>query len=243
MAEVKIPDNIIIAIDGHSSGGKSTFAKAIAKELGITYIDSGAMYRAVTLFCLEKGLIKGGNIDVQELENNLNNIKIDFRFNDTLMKSDTFLNGKNVEEKIRDIEVSKHVSPVSKIGSVREKMVTLQREMAKNRSVVMDGRDIGSVVFPDAEIKIFLTASEEIRAKRRYDELKQKGMEITFREVEENIADRDHQDSSREISPLVQLVDAQVLDNSYMSIENQMDWFRGLLIDKFGILLTDENNC
>jgi cytidylate kinase len=159
------------------------------------------------------------------------------------MKSDTFLNGKNVEEKIRDIEVSKHVSPVSKIGSVREKMVTLQREMAKNRSVVMDGRDIGSVVFPEAEIKIFLTASEEIRAKRRYDELKQKGIEITFREVEENIADRDHQDSSREISPLVQLVDAQVLDNSYMSIENQMDWFRGLLIDKFGILLTDENNC
>jgi cytidylate kinase len=243
MVNVKIPDRIIIAIDGHSSGGKSTFAKAIAKELGITYIDSGAMYRAVTLFCLEKGLIKGGNIDVHELENSLNDIKIDFRFNDAQMKSDTFLNGKNVEEKIRDIEVSKHVSPVSKIGSVREKMVTLQREMAKNRSVVMDGRDIGSVVFPDAEIKIFLTASEEIRAKRRYDELKQKGMEITFREVEENIADRDHQDSSREISPLIQPVDAQVLDNSYMSVENQMDWFRGLLIDKFGILLTDENNC
>jgi len=235
MAEVKIPENIIIAIDGHSSGGKSTFAKAIAKELGITYIDSGAMYRAVTLFCLEKDLIKGQNVDIPGLENDLDNIQIDFRYNNSLMKSETYLNGKNVEERIRDIEVSKYVSPVSKIGSVREKMVALQREMAKNKSVVMDGRDIGSVVFPDADIKIFLTANEEIRAKRRYDELKQKGMEITLREVEENITDRDHQDSSREISPLVQQVDAHILDNSYMSVENQMDWFRGLLIDKFGI--------
>jgi cytidylate kinase len=235
MAEVKIPENIIIAIDGHSSGGKSTFAKAIAKELGITYIDSGAMYRAVTLFCLEKDLIKGENVDIPGLENDLDNIQIDFRYNNSLMKSETYLNGKNVEERIRDIEVSKYVSPVSKIGSVRKKMVALQREMAKNKSVVMDGRDIGSVVFPDADIKIFLTANEEIRAKRRYDELKQKGIEITLREVEENITDRDHQDSSREISPLVQQVDAHILDNSYMSVENQMDWFRGLLIDKFGI--------
>jgi len=235
MAEVKIPENIIIAIDGHSSGGKSTFAKAIAKELGITYIDSGAMYRAVTLFCLEKDLIKGQNVDIPGLENDLDNIQIDFRYNNSLMKSETYLNGKNVEERIRDIEVSKYVSPVSKIGSVREKMVALQREMAKNKSVVMDGRDIGSVVFPDADIKIFLTANEEIRAKRRYDELQQKGMEITLKEVEENITDRDHQDSSRKISPLVQPVDAHILDNSYMSVENQMDWFRGLLIDKFGI--------
>jgi len=235
MAEVKIPENIIIAIDGHSSGGKSTFAKAIAKELGITYIDSGAMYRAVTLFCLEKDLIKGENVDIPGLENDLDNIQIDFRYNNSLMKSETYLNGKNVEERIRDIEVSKYVSPVSKIGSVREKMVALQREMAKNKSVVMDGRDIGSVVFPDADIKIFLTANEEIRAKRRYDELQQKGMEITLKEVEENITDRDHQDSSRKISPLVQPVDAHILDNSYMSVENQMDWFRGLLIDKFGI--------
>lgn len=242
MAEVKIPGRIVIAIDGHSSGGKSTFAKAIARELGITYIDSGAMYRAVTLYCLEKGLIKENNIDVHELENRLEDIKIEFRYNKSLERSETFLNGKNVEDRIRDIEVSQHVSPVSKIRSVREKMVAFQREMASNRSVVMDGRDIGSIVFPNADIKIFLTANEEIRAKRRYDELKQKGMEITFQEVENNISDRDQQDSNREISPLVQPVDAHVLDNSYMSVENQMEWFRGLLIDKFGIKLNNEHN-
>ena len=235
MTGVKIPERIIIAIDGHSSGGKSTFAKAISRELNIAYIDSGAMYRAVTLYCLENKMIKGNNINVNELENKLDFINIEFRFNDSLKRSETILNGNNVEDRIREIDVSQYVSPVSKIGSVREKMVALQREMAKNRSVVMDGRDIGSVVFPDADIKIFLTANEEIRAKRRYDELKQKGMEITLNEVEKNIADRDHQDSSREISPLIQPVDAYVLDNSYMSVENQMDWFRGLLIDKFGI--------
>jgi len=240
MAKIKIPENIIIAIDGHSSGGKSTFAKAIAKELGITYIDSGAMYRAVTLFCLEQGFISDDHIDIQGLENRLDDILIDFRFNNTLMKSETFLNGKNVEEKIRDLEVSRFVSPVSRIGTIRVKMVALQRELAANRSVVMDGRDIGSVVFPKADIKIFLTANEEIRAKRRYDELKQKGVEITLQDVEQNITDRDHQDSTREISPLVQPLDAQVLDNSFMSVDDQMSWFRGLLIDKFGIVRNDE---
>jgi len=240
MVKVKIPDDLIIAIDGHSSGGKSTFAKAIAKELGIIYVDSGAMYRAVTLFCLEQGLIKGDRIDIQGLESRMDEIKIDFRYNNALMKSETFLNGRNVEEKIRDIEVSRFVSPVSKVGIVREKMVALQREMAANRSVVMDGRDIGSVVFPEAGIKIFLIASEEIRAKRRYDELKQKGMEITLQEVEQNISDRDHQDSTREISPLIQPVDAHVLDNSFMSVDDQMAWFRGLLIDKFGIYRDNE---
>jgi cytidylate kinase len=243
MAEVKIPGRIVIAIDGHSSGGKSTFAKAIARELGITYIDSGAMYRAVTLYCLENGLIKEDNIDVHELENSLEDIKIEFRYNKSLERSETFLGGKNVEDKIRDIEVSHHVSPVSKIRSVREKMVGLQRKMASNRSVVMDGRDIGSVVFPDADIKIFLTANTEIRAKRRYDELRQKGMEITYHEVEKNITDRDHQDSSREVSPLVQPVDAYVLDNSHMSVENQMEWFRGLMVNKFGIKPDNEHNC
>jgi CMP/dCMP kinase len=240
MVKIKIPENIIIAIDGHSSGGKSTFAKAIAKELGITYIDSGAMYRAVTLFCLEQGFISGDQIDVQYLEDRLDDILIDFRFNNTLMKSETFLNGKNVEEKIRDIEVSRYVSPVSKIGNVRVKMVALQRELAANRSVVMDGRDIGSVVFPKADIKIFLTANEEIRAKRRYEELKQKGVEINFQEVARNITDRDHQDSNREISPLVQPEDAYVLDNSFLSVDDQMDWFRGLMIDKYGINRSDE---
>jgi CMP/dCMP kinase len=241
MIEIKIPENIIIAIDGHSSGGKSTFAKAIAKELGITYIDSGAMYRAVTLFCLEQGLINGDHIIIRDLEDRLDDIRIDFRYNNSLMQSQTFLNGKNVEEKIRNIEVSKYVSPVSKIGTVREKMVALQREMAANRSVVMDGRDIGSVVFPDADIKIFLIANEEIRARRRYDELKQKGVEITIQDVEQNISDRDHQDSTREISPLVQPSDAHVLDNSFMSVDDQMAWFRGLLIDKFGIYGNNEH--
>ena len=240
MVKVKIPDDLIIAIDGHSSGGKSTFAKAIAKELGIIYVDSGAMYRAVTLFCLEQGLIKGDRIDIQGLESRMDEIKIDFRYNNALMKSETFLNGRNVEEKIRDIEVSRFVSPVSKVGIVREKMVALQREMAANRSVVMDGRDIGSVVFPEAGIKIFLIANEEIRAKRRYDELKQKGMEITLQEVEQNISDRDHQDSTREISPLIQPIDAHVLDNSFMSVDDQMAWFRGLLIDKFGLYRDNE---
>jgi len=234
MAEVKIPGRIIITIDGHSSGGKSTFAKAIARELGITYIDSGAMYRAVTLYSLEKGLITGKSINVNELEKKLDDIKIEFRYNDFLKRSETFLNGTNVEDRIRDIDVSQHVSPISKIRTVREKMVALQREMASNRSVVMDGRDIGSVVFPNADIKIFLTANEEIRAKRRYNELKQKGMEITLEEVDKNIMDRDYQDSSRDISPLVQPDDAYVLDNSHMSVENQMEWFRDLLIDKFG---------
>jgi cytidylate kinase len=240
MTEIKIPENIIIAIDGHSSGGKSTFAKAIAKELGITYIDSGAMYRAVTLFCLEQGLISDELIDIQDLEKRLDEIHIDFRSNNALMKSETFLNGKNVEEKIRDIEVSKYVSPISKIGAVRVKMVALQREMAANRSVVMDGRDIGSVVFPKADVKIFLTANEGIRAKRRYDELKQKGVEINFQEVAKNITDRDHQDSNREISPLVQPEDAHVLDNSFMSVDDQMAWFRELMIDKYGICRNDE---
>lgn len=240
MPKIKIPQNIIIAIDGHSSGGKSTFAKAIAKELGITYIDSGAMYRAVTLFGLEQGLISDGDLKVRELIDRLDEIRIDFRYNDASMKTETFLNDINVEEKIRDIGVSRYVSPVSKIGPVREKMVALQREMAANKSVVMDGRDIGSVVFPDADIKIFLIANEEIRARRRYDELKQKGLEITLQDVKHNIADRDRQDSTRDISPLVQPEDAHVLDNSYMSVDDQMDWFRGLLIDKFGIYRSDE---
>lgn len=240
MAKIKIPETIIIAIDGHSSGGKSTFAKAIAKELGITYIDSGAMYRAVTLFGLEQGLINNDKMDIQGLIDRMNEIVIDFRYNDISMKSETFMNGRNVEEKIRDIEVSRYVSPVSKIGAVREKMVALQREMAANRSVVMDGRDIGSVVFPEADIKIFLIANEEIRARRRYDELKQKGLEITLTDVTKNITDRDHQDSTREISPLIQPEDAYVLDNSQMSVDDQMDWFRGLLIDKYGIYRGDE---
>lgn len=237
----RIPENIVIAVDGPSSSGKSTFAKAIARELGITYIDSGAMYRAITLFCLRNGLIKDQVIDIQSLNHNLDRIRIEFIFNKALNRPETYLNGENVEEEIRDVEVSKFVSPVSKIESVREKMVDLQRSMASNRSVVMDGRDIGTVVFPDADIKLFLIANEQVRARRRYDELKQKGIQVSFREVLDNITDRDFQDSNRTISPLVQAKDAIALDNSNMGVDGQMEWFRKLLDSKYGITQKNES--
>ena len=237
----RIPENIIIAVDGPSSSGKSTFAKAIARELGITYIDSGAMYRAVTLFCLRNALIRDQMIDIPSLNHNLDRIRIEFIFNKTLNRPETYLNGENVEEEIRDVEVSKFVSPVSKIVSVRKKMVDLQRSMASNRSVVMDGRDIGTVVFPDADIKIFLIADEEVRARRRYDELKQKGIQVSFQEVLNNINDRDFQDSNRAISPLVQAEDAIALDNSNMGVDGQMEWFRKLLDSQYGITQKNES--
>ncbi len=230
-----IPENIIIAVDGPSSSGKSTFAKAIAKELGITYIDSGAMYRAVTLFGLKEGLITDQIIDIPRLINKLNQIGIEFRFNNVLKKSETYLNGENVEEEIRDIEVSKFVSPLSTIKEIRGKMVELQRSMAgQGDGVVMDGRDIGTVVFPDADIKLFLIADEAIRTKRRFDEMKARGSDVSFQEVMDNIKNRDYQDSNREISPLVQARDAIVLDNSNMGVADQMLWFRDLLNEKYG---------
>lgn len=231
----QIPKNFIVAVDGPSSSGKSTFAKAIARELGITYIDSGAMYRAVTLFGLRNGLIRDQTIDIPSLNNSLDRIRIEFIYNNTLNRPETYLNGENVEEEIRDIEVSKFVSPVSKIESVRERMVELQRSMASNRSVVMDGRDIGTVVFPNAHIKLFLIANEEVRARRRYDELRLKGIDISYQDVLNNINDRDYQDSNRAISPLVQAEDAVALDNSGMGVDSQMDWFRKLLASKYGI--------
>ncbi len=230
-----IPENIIIAVDGPSSSGKSTFAKAIAKELGITYIDSGAMYRAVTLFGLKNGLISDQIIDIPGLIDKLNQIGIEFRFNDFFKKTETYLNGENVEEEIRDIEVSEFVSPLSTIKEIRKKMVELQRSMAGNRGgVVMDGRDIGTIVFPDADIKLFLVADEAIRAKRRFDEMKAKGSDISFQAIMDNIKNRDYQDSNREISPLVQARDAIVLDNSDMGVDDQMMWFRNLLNEKYG---------
>ena len=231
----QIPKNFIVAVDGPSSSGKSTFAKAIARELGITYIDSGAMYRAVTLFGLRNGLIRDQTIDIPSLNNSLDRIRIEFIYNNTLNRPETYLNGENVEEEIRDIEVSKFVSPVSKIESVRERMVELQRSMASNRSVVMDGRDIGTVVFPNAHIKLFLIANEEVRARRRYDELRLKGIDISYQDVLNNINDRDYQDSNRAISPLVQAEDAVALDNSGRGVDSQMDWFRKLLASKYGI--------
>jgi cytidylate kinase len=232
----KSKQDLVIAIDGHSSGGKSSYAKTIAKELGITYVDSGAMYRAVTLYAMENNLIMDGNVDEQEIVRHLGSISIEIIFNPEKARYETWMNGKNIEDDIRTVAVSSYVSPVSKIREVREKLVDLQREMAQDKGVVMDGRDIGTVVFPDADIKIYLTAKPEIRAQRRYDELKEKGMEASYEEIHANIMDRDHQDSTRDISPLKKAKDAIELDNSSMTPEEQMVWFIDLLEKKFGDL-------
>lgn len=230
----KSNQDLIIAIDGHSSGGKSSFAKTIAKKLGITYIDSGAMYRAVTLYAMENNLIRDNIIEKQELVRQIDSISIQVIFNPVTAKYETWMNGNNIEDDIRTVAVSGYVSPVSKIRKVREALVDQQREMARDKGVVMDGRDIGTVVFPDADIKIYLTAKAEIRAQRRYDELKEKGMEVSYDEILENIMDRDHQDSTRDISPLKKAEDAVELDNSSMTPEEQMIWFMDLLEKKFG---------
>jgi cytidylate kinase len=223
---------MIIAIDGHSSSGKSTFAKAIATEMNLTYIDSGAMYRAVTLFALQNGLIKDGVINEKALVENLEKVRIDFRYNSKAKRHETCLNDVNIEDKIRMIEVSNYVSPVSKLREVREKLVELQRSYAHRSGVVMDGRDIGTVVFPEADIKIFLVSDVSIRAERRHRELAEKGLDHDIEEVRSNIMDRDHQDSTREISPLKKPDDALVLDNSNMTVDQQMDWFREVLRKK-----------
>ena len=228
--------DLVIAIDGHSSGGKSSYAKAIAKELGITYVDSGAMYRAVTLYAMENNLIRDGVIDERELVRHLDRISIEIIYSPEKSQHETWMNGRNIEDDIRTVAVSGFVSPVSKIREVREAMVDLQREMARDRGVVMDGRDIGTVVFPQADIKIYLTAKADIRARRRYDELKEKGMEASYEEILANILDRDHQDSTRDISPLKKADDAVELDNSSMTPAEQMVWFNDLLKQKLGAL-------
>ncbi len=214
----------IIAIDGFSSCGKSTVAKDLARELGYLYIDSGAMYRAVTLYCLQNDLISDGIVQADELKKQIGNIDIQFRYNPSTQKNETWLNGINVEDAIRSLEVAEMVSPVSIIGFVREAMVRFQREMGRNKGIVMDGRDIGTVVFPDADLKIFMTASPEIRAQRRYDELKAKGLNVSMEEVMRNITERDRIDSTRAISPLRQADDALVLDNSRLTREEQLAW-------------------
>jgi len=216
--------SLIIAIDGYSSCGKSTVAKEVARELNYIYIDSGAMYRAVTLYCLRNNLIHNGLVDIEGLEEHIDRIRIRFRPNPITGKNDTWLNGENVEDEIRTPAVADMVSPVSVIGSVREALVRLQREMGKEKGIVMDGRDIGTVVFPEAELKIFMTASPEIRARRRYDELKAKGLDVSLVEIIKNITDRDRIDSTREISPLRQAEDALVLDNSHLTREEQLVW-------------------
>jgi len=214
----------IIAIDGHSSCGKSTVARDLARKLGIAYIDTGAMYRAVTLFVLQNQLIRDGKIDEEGLEKALDQIDIQFRPNPETGNNDTYLNGKNVENEIRRLDVSNHVSQVSSLGFVRKKLVELQQLMGEKGGMVLDGRDIGTVVFPHADLKIFMTASPEIRAQRRYDEMKQKGETPSFDEVLENVKARDHMDSTRSESPLKKASDAVVLDNSHMNREQQLEW-------------------
>ena len=216
---------IIIAIDGHSSCGKSTFAKAIAARLGYIFIDTGAMYRAVTLYALENGAIPSGIVDESRVVAMLGDINIDFRFNPERGASDIYVNGDLVEGKIRTIEVSNCVSAVSSIAEVRTKLVAMQQEMGLRRGIVMDGRDIGTVVFPDAELKIYMTADAMVRAERRYKELTAKGDSVTLEEIYENVVSRDKADMSRAISPLRKADDAIVLDNSKMSVEEQMAWF------------------
>ena len=216
---------IVIAIDGFSSCGKSTFAKAIAARLGYIFIDTGAMYRAVTLYALEHGAVKDGVVDKERVVVLLPEINISFRFNSERGASDVYVNGAMVEDKIRSIEVSGLVSKVSCIAEVREKLVAMQQQMGRERGVVMDGRDIGTVVFPDAELKIYMTADAKVRAERRYAELRAKGDDVTMEEILENVISRDQADMTREISPLRQADDAVVLDNSYMSVEEQMAWF------------------
>lgn len=215
---------ITIAIDGYSSSGKSTMAKVLAKKLGYIYVDTGAMYRAVTLFAIEKGFFVGENIDTEKLREEIDNIKIEFRTNAETGKADTYLNGRNVEKEIRGMQVSAKVSPISAVDFVRQHLVRQQQEMGKNKGVVMDGRDIGTTVFPDAELKIFVTASPEIRAKRRYDELTAKGEKVDYEEILNNVKQRDHIDENREVSPLRKADDALVLDNSDMSIAEQDTW-------------------
>ena len=216
---------IIIAIDGHSSCGKSTFAKAIAARLGYIFIDTGAMYRAVTLYALEHGAILSGIVDEERVVSMLGEINIDFRFNPERGASDIYVNGDLVEGRIRTIEVSNCVSAVSSIAEVRSKLVAMQQEMGLRRGIVMDGRDIGTVVFPDAELKIYMTADPMVRAERRYKELTAKGDNVTLEEIYENVVSRDKADMSRAISPLRKADDAIVLDNSQMSVEEQMIWF------------------
>lgn len=204
-------------------------AKDLAKEIGYIYIDSGAMYRAVTLYCIENGLIEGHDIDEKKLKENLKDIRITFVLNPLTKKPETYLNGTNVEDRIRTMEVSSRVSPVSALGFVREALVAQQQEMGKAKGIVMDGRDIGTVVFPDAELKVFVTASPQTRAQRRYDELKAKGEHVDYDEILANVKERDHIDQTREISPLRQAEDALLLDNSYMSLSEQKEW----LMDKY----------
>lgn len=216
---------ITIAIDGFSSCGKSTMAKDLARELGYVYVDTGAMYRSVTLYALRHGLFRAdGTINLPQLEAEIPNINISFKLNKETGRPDTYLNNENVESEIRTMEVSSRVSPIAAVPFVRAALVAQQQKMGEDKGIVMDGRDVGTVVFPNAELKIFVTASAEVRAQRRYDELKAKGMEADFEEILENVKQRDYIDSHREVSPMRKADDAIELDNSHISIAEQKQW-------------------
>ncbi len=212
---------ITIAIDGFSSTGKSTLAKQLAQQLGYIYVDTGAMYRAVAFFAMQNHLISVDSFNKVELVNQLKNIALEFKFNSELGFAEMYLNGQNVEKEIRTIEVSAFVSKVAEVSEVRAKLVEQQQEMGKNKGIVMDGRDIGTVVFPDAELKIFMTASAATRAQRRFDELVQKGDAVTYEEVLKNVEERDYIDTHRDDSPLVMAEDAVEIDNSHLTREEQ----------------------
>ena len=221
---------ITIAIDGHSSCGKSTMAKDLAREVGYIYVDTGAMYRSVTLYALRHQLFRpDGTILEAELQQQMGDIHIEFRLNAATGRPDTYLNGECVEQQIRSMEVSSHVSPIATLAFVRHALVAQQQQMGCDGGVVMDGRDIGTVVFPHAELKVFVTASPEVRAQRRYDELQQKGMPADYDDILRNVQERDYIDSHRAVSPLRQADDALLLDNSHMTIAEQKQW----LIDRF----------
>ena len=216
---------ITIAIDGYSSCGKSTMAKDLARRIGYVYVDTGAMYRAVTLFALRNGLFdEEGNVLTEELEPRMEEISISFKFNPETQKPDTYLNGELVEKEIRSLEVSTHVSPIAAVPFVRIAMVAQQQAMGKEGGIVMDGRDIGTTVFPDADLKVFVTASAEVRAQRRYDELVSKGMPEPYEDILKNVMERDYIDTHREVSPLRPADDALLLDNSNMTIPEQNEW-------------------
>ena len=216
---------ITIAIDGFSSCGKSTMAKDLAKKLGYVYVDTGAMYRAVTLYAMRNGLFNAdGSVKTADLERQMNKINITFKLNKTAERPDTYLNNELVENDIRTLEVSNHVSQIAAVPFIREAMVAQQQRMGKDKGVVMDGRDIGTTVFPEAELKVFVTASAEVRAQRRYDELKEKGMPADFNDILKNVQERDYIDSHREVSPLRKAADAIELNNSHMTIAEQSAW-------------------
>ncbi len=241
--DMKLKKDIIIAIDGYASCGKSTLAKDLARTLNYVYIDTGAMYRAVTLYALRNGIINDKGLDKDMLIGLLPQIKIEFVYNSKTGRSETFLNGENVEKQIRGIQVSQWVSQIAEIKQVREYLVRQQQELGKNKRIVMDGRDIGTVVFPNAEIKLFLTASVEERAKRRYLELKAKGYDVDYQEILNNVKERDKIDSSRAVSPLRPAKDAIIIDNTNIGIEEQFAMVISLLAVRYGngidVLLAD----